>query len=47
MLPNIQLLLFKVAKLREISLKRRSDGVFELMFCLELNAEAKNKVFGK
>jgi hypothetical protein len=42
MLPNIQLLLFKVAKLREISLKRRSDGVFELMFCLELNAEQAN-----
>ena len=34
-----QLLLFKVAKLREISLKRRLDGVFELMFWLELNPE--------
>jgi hypothetical protein len=32
-------LLFKVAKLREISLKRRLDGIFELMFWLELNAE--------
>lgn len=42
MLSNIQLLLFKVAKLREISLKRRSDDVFELMFCLELNAEQAN-----
>jgi hypothetical protein len=38
-LPNVELLLFKVAKLREISLKRRSDGIFELMFWLELNAE--------
>jgi hypothetical protein len=38
-LPESQLLLFKVAKLREISLKRRLDGIFELMFWLELNAE--------
>jgi hypothetical protein len=41
-LPNVQLLLFKVAKLREISLKRRPDGIFELMFWLELNAEQAN-----
>jgi hypothetical protein len=38
-LAESQLLLFKAAKLREISLKRRLDGVFELMFWLELNAE--------
>ena len=38
-LPEAQLLLFKVAKLREISLKRRLDGIFELMFWLELNPE--------
>jgi hypothetical protein len=41
-LPSVQLLLFKVAKLREISLKRRTDGIFELMFWLELNAEQAN-----
>jgi hypothetical protein len=41
-LPSEQLLLFKVAKLREISLKRRADGIFELMFWLELNAEQAN-----
>lgn len=38
-LAQEQLLLFKTAKLREISLKRRLDGIFELMFWLELNAE--------
>jgi hypothetical protein len=38
-LAESQLLLFKAAKLREISLKRQLDGVFELMFWLELNAE--------
>lgn len=38
-LAESQLLLFKVSKLREISLKRRLDGVFELMFWLELNAK--------
>ena len=41
-LSNEQLMLFKVAKLREISLKRRPDGIFELMFWLELNAEQAN-----
>jgi hypothetical protein len=34
-LPETQLLLFKVAKLREISLTRRLDGLFELAFWLE------------
>ena len=34
-LPESQLLLFKVAKLREISLTRKSSGVFELAFWLE------------
>jgi hypothetical protein len=34
-LPESQLLLFKVAKLREISLTRRLDGVYELAFWLE------------
>ena len=38
-LAEPQLLLFKTAKLREISLKRKSDGVFELMFWLELKPE--------
>ena len=41
-LADAQLLLFKGAKLREISLKRRLDGVFELMFWLELNAAQAN-----
>ena len=34
-LPESQLLLFKVAKLREISLTRRLDGLYELAFWLE------------
>ena len=34
-LPEEQLLLFKVAKLREISLTRRLDGLYELVFWLE------------
>ena len=34
-LPDSQLLLFKVAKLREISLTRRLDGLYELAFWLE------------
>jgi hypothetical protein len=34
-LPESQLLLFKVAKLREISLTCKSSGVFELAFWLE------------
>ena len=34
-LPDEQLLLFKVAKLREISLTRRLDGLYELAFWLE------------
>ena len=34
-LPEPQLLLFKVAKLREISLTRRLDGLYELAFWLE------------
>ena len=34
-LPKSQLLLFKVAKLREISLTRKLNGVFELAFWLE------------
>ena len=34
-LPEVQLALFKVAKLREISLTRRADGLFELAFWLE------------
>jgi hypothetical protein len=34
-LPAEQLLLFKVAKLREISLTRRLDGLYELAFWLE------------
>ena len=34
-LPAEQLLLFKVAKLREISLIRRSDNLFELSFWLD------------
>ena len=34
-LPKEQLLLFKVAKLREISLTRRLDGLYELAFWLE------------
>ena len=34
-LPEEQLLLFKVAKLREISLTRRLDGLYELAFWLE------------
>ena len=34
-LPEDQLLLFKVAKLREISLTRRLDGLYELAFWLE------------
>ena len=34
-LPSEQLLLFKVAKLREISLTRRLDGLYELAFWLE------------
>ena len=34
-LPESQLLLFKVAKLREISLTRKLNGVFELAFWLE------------
>lgn len=34
-LPEEQLLLFKVAKLREISLTRRLDGFYELAFWLE------------
>lgn len=38
-LAQEQLMLFKTAKLREISLKRRLDGVFELMFWLEVGAE--------
>ena len=40
-LPEPQLLLFKVAKLREISLTRRLDGLYELAFWLEAeNSEA-------
>ena len=40
-LPDSQLLLFKVAKLREISLTRRLDGLYELAFWLEAeNSEA-------
>jgi hypothetical protein len=40
-LPEEQLLLFKVAKLREISLTRRLDGLYELAFWLEAeNSEA-------
>jgi hypothetical protein len=34
-LPEDQLLLFKVAKLREISLTRKNDGLYELSFWLE------------
>ena len=34
-LPEEQLLLFKVAKLREISLTRRLDNLFELSFWLD------------
>jgi hypothetical protein len=34
-LPEAQLVLFKVAKLREISLTRRADDIFELAFWLE------------
>ena len=34
-----QLMLFKTAKLREISLKRKLDGYFELMFWLEIKPE--------
>jgi hypothetical protein len=34
-LPEEQLLLFKVAKLREISLIRRLDNLFELSFWLD------------
>jgi hypothetical protein len=34
-LPEEQLLLFKVAKLREISLTRKIDGLYELSFWLE------------
>jgi len=34
-LPETQLALFKVAKLREISLTRRLDGIYELAFWLE------------
>ena len=34
-LPESQLALFKVAKLREISLTRRLDGLYELAFWLE------------
>jgi hypothetical protein len=34
-LPETQLLLFKVSKLREISLTRRIDGLYELAFWLE------------
>ena len=34
-LPETQLLLFKVSKLREISLTRRLDGLYELAFWLE------------
>jgi hypothetical protein len=34
-LPVEQLLLFKVAKLREISLTRRLDNLFELSFWLD------------
>jgi len=34
-LPEAQLAIFKVAKLREISLTRRLDGVYELAFWLE------------
>jgi hypothetical protein len=34
-LPEEQLLLFKAAKLREISLTRRLDGLYELAFWLE------------
>ena len=34
-LPESQLLLFKVAKLREISLTRRLEGLYELAFWLE------------
>jgi hypothetical protein len=34
-LPEDQLLLFKVAKLREISLTRKTDGLYELSFWLE------------
>lgn len=37
-LPEDQLLLFKVAKLREISLTRRLDGLYELAFWLEAEA---------
>ena len=40
-LPDSQLLFFKVAKLREISLTRRLDGLYELAFWLEAeNSEA-------
>ena len=38
-LAESQLLLFKAAKLREVSLKRKTNDAFELMFWLELNAE--------
>jgi hypothetical protein len=34
-LPEVQLALFKVAKLREIALTRRLDGLYELTFWLE------------
>jgi hypothetical protein len=34
-LPEVQLALFKVAKLREIALTRRLDGLYELAFWLE------------
>ena len=39
-LSDPQVLLFKVAKLKEISLKRRTDGLFELMFWLEASQES-------
>jgi hypothetical protein len=39
MLAEPQLLLFKLAKLREISLLRKIDGVFELNFSLEFKPE--------
>lgn len=44
-LDEPQLMLFKTAKLREISLKRKLDGYFELMFWLEIKPE-QTAVFG-
>jgi hypothetical protein len=38
-LPLEELRIFRFAKLKEISLRRRVDGIFELIFILDLNAE--------